>query len=325
MPGVSETRTYDVLLTTTLANYREKMYDNVFDVFPTLSYLNGKLGEALKGEKRLRLLDGGESIVEHVMYEASSAVKSYSNYESLDTTPQEGATIARYSWRQYAATVSISGLERRNNSGESKMIDILKFKIMQAEMSLRDRLSRDVWGTAVGGADGKSLDGLGIIVDSTGTLGGLSAASFSVWAATERAGGSFAATGLNDMRVVFNTISWGNETPDYITAPQAVFEFFESTLQPQERYTNTKSANVGFTNLTFKGVPFIFDRDCIAGNIFMLRSSAINLSVHRDANMSTGKFIEPENQDATTAKILFQGNLTTPERRRHGKITGITA
>lgn len=325
MPGVSETRTYDALLTTTLANYRGKLYDNVFDVYPTLSWLNGKLGEALRGTKRLRLLDGGESIVEHVLYEQSSSVKSYSSYEVFDLTPQEGMTIARYSWRQYGASVQMSGLEMRSNHGEAALIDLLKAKTTQAEMSLRDRLSRDVWGTAVGGSDGKSLDGLGIIVDSTGTVGGLAQSSFSVWAATERAGGSFAAQGLNDMRVVFNTISWGNETPDFIVMPQAVFEFFETTLQPQERYTNTKAANTGFTNLTFKGVPVFFDRDAIASQIFMLKSSALNLSVHRDANLAVGKFIEPDDQDAKSAKILFQGNLTTPERRKHGKITGVTA
>ena len=127
------------------------------------------------------------------------------------------------------------------------------------------------------------------------------------------------------MRVVFNTISFGNDTPDFIVMPQAVYEFFEAYLQPQERYTNTKAANVGFSNLTFKSIPTVFDRDAISGNIFLLNSKYLNLCVHRDANIATGKFIEPENQDAMSAKILFQGNLTINNRRMHGKITGITA
>ena len=325
MPGISETRTYDALLSTTLANYSEQMRDNIFDVYPTLSWLNGKLGEALRGNKRLRLLDGGESIVEHILYEQSTSGGTYSNYGQLTIVPQEGMTIARWNWRQYAWTLTISGLEKRSNSGEAKMIDLLKAKTTQLEESFRDRLSRDIWGTAVGGSDGISIDGLGIAVDSTGTIGGISAASNSWWAATERAGGSFAATGLNDMRVVFNTISWGNNKPDFIVMPQAVQEFYEATLQPQERYTNTKAANSGFENLTFKAVPVLFDRDSIAGNIFFLNSNYINLCVHKDANMATGKFVEPENQDAMTAKTLWQGNLTIKERRKHGKITGITA
>lgn len=328
MPGVSETRTYNDVLTTTLANYREELIDQVVDDYPTLSYLVGKLGETMGAKnERPRKLDGGESIVEHVLYEFSSAVQSYSGAEQLDTTLQDGMTIARFNWRQYAATIGISGLDRRNNQGDAKMIDLLKAKTKQAENSLRDRLSRDIFGTAVGGADGKSWDGLGILVDSTGTVGGLSQATFSVWASTETAGGSFAAVGLRDMRSTFNTISFGNNKPDFIVTTQDIYQFFETTLQPQERYQSEKlkSANTGWESLTFKAVPVMFDRDCNSGVIYFLNSRNINLSVHKDAWFSTGKFVEPENQDVTTAKVLIQGNLTINERRKHGKITGITA
>lgn len=87
MPGIAETRTYDALLTTTLANYRQQMIDNITDDYPTLSWLMGKLGKALTGEARLKKLDGGESIVEHIFYEFSSAVNSYSGYDVIDLTP----------------------------------------------------------------------------------------------------------------------------------------------------------------------------------------------------------------------------------------------
>ena len=32
-----------------------------------------------------------------------------------------------------------------------------------------------------------------------------------------------------------------------------------------------------------------------------------------------------ENQDVTTSKTIWQGNMTTNNRRKHGKLTGITA
>lgn len=322
MAGVSESRTWDALLTTTLAKYGNKLADNIFDEYPLLSWFNGKLSGALKRQKLKKSLDGGESIVEQLLYEMSTAIKSYSGYEALDLTPQEGMTIARYSWRQYAVGITISGLERRTNAGEYKLIDLLEAKTKQAEQTFRDRLSRDFWGS---NADGKSIDGLGTIVSSSGTCGGLSATTFTWWAATQTASGSFAAQGLKDMRTIFNTLSWGNNTPDGLFATQSVFEFFETALQPNERYVNADAANSGFMNLTFKNVPLYFDRDATSGTIHFLNSKNIKLQVHKDADMETTPFITPENQDASAATILFQGNLTTDERRKHGKLTGITA
>ena len=96
--------------------------DNIFDTYPFLSWLNGKLGTAMRGESVKRMEDGGESIVEHLLYGLNSTVKSYSGSEVLDTTLQEGMTIARFNWKQYAVTVGITGLERRSNSCETSLI-----------------------------------------------------------------------------------------------------------------------------------------------------------------------------------------------------------
>ena len=84
MPGVSESRTWDSLLTTTLANYQKTLVDNIFDDYPFLSYINGKLGRAMRGGSIKRVENGGESIVEHLLYGMNSTVKSYSGAEILD-------------------------------------------------------------------------------------------------------------------------------------------------------------------------------------------------------------------------------------------------
>jgi hypothetical protein len=322
--GVSESRTWDALLTTTLANYREKLIDNIFDVYPFLSYLNGKLGKAIRGDTVKRTVDGGESIVEHLLYGTNDTVKSYSGAEQLDTTLQEGMTIARYNWKQYAVSVGITGLEKRNNQGEAQMINLLSAKTMQAEQSLRDRMSRNAFGDGTGNSS-KDMLGLQALVSSSSTLAGIAPGTYSWWAATSTTGGSFAAQGIDDMRTTFNTISYGNDKPDSIFTTQTVFEYYEKALQPQERYVNTASGDAGFQNLTFKGVPMFFDRDCASGKMYFLNSKYLSFVVHRDADMSTGPFVTPENQDVSTAMILWQGNLTTNNRRMLGEVTAITA
>lgn len=325
MAGVSETRTQDALLTTTLANYRNTLYDNIFDTYPLLSWLNGKLGTALRGSSVKRVVGGGESIVEQLLYEVNSTAKSYAGAEVLDTTLQDGMTIARYNWKQYSSSIGITGLERRSNMSEEQLINLLQAKATQAEKSLQSKLSEGAWSDGTGNG-GKDLTGLQAIVDSTTTVGGLAPATFTWWAADETASaGSFAATGLDKMRVTYNNITYGNDRPDAIFTTQDVHEYYEKILQPQERYVNTNAADAGFMNIAFKTIPVIWDRDCPSGEMYFLNSKYINLVVHRDADMATGEFIRPKDQDVTTAQILFQGNLTTNNRRMLGKITGFTA
>lgn len=325
MAGVSETRTYDALLTTTLANYRKKLVDNIFDNYPLLSWMNGKLGKAMRGESVKKTLDSGESIVEHLLYEQNSTVNSYSGAEALDTTLQEGMTIARFNWKQYSAAVGITGLEERSNKGEAAMIRLLEAKTQQAEMSLRDRMSVDLYSDGTGNGS-KNLTGLAAIVSASATVGGLNPSTYAWWKSdVTSSAGSFAATGISKMRTTFNNLSYGNDKPDFVVTTQTVFEAYEAALQPQERFTNTKAGDAGFQNLAFKGIPIFFDRDCTSGYMYMLNSAYLNFVVHKDADFSTGPFIKPENGDVKTAIILFQGNLTTNSRRMHGVITGFTA
>lgn len=324
MPGISESRTWDALLTTTLANYRKQLIDNIFNDYPFLSYINGKLGVALRGKDIKRTVDGGESIVEHVLYELNGTVKSYAGAETLDTTLQEGMTIARFNWKQYAVSVSITGLEKRNNQGESGMINLLSAKTKQAELSLKDRMSTDCFGDGTGNG-GKNITGLAALISTTATVGGLNPTTYAWWKSTVTSAGSFAAGGFDKMRTMFNTITYGNNKPDSIFTDQTSFEYYEKALQPQERFSSNKAADAGFMNLTFKNVPIMFDRSCTSGYMYFLNSQYLSFVVHRDADFTTGPFITPENQDVSTAMILFQGNLTTNNRRMLGVLTGITA
>lgn len=325
MAGLAESRTWDALLTTTLANYRQQLMDNIFNDYPFLSYINGKLGKAVRGGSVKRTVNGGESIVEHLLYEKNSTVKAYAGAETLDTTLQEGMTIARYLWKQYAASIGITGLEKRNNQGEAAMINLLQAKTTQAEMSLKDRLSTDAYADGTGSA-GKNLTGLAALVSTTATVGGLSPTTFTWWQGNvTTSAGSFAATGIDKMRTTFNNITFGNDKPDSIFTDQTTFEYYEKALQPQERFSGNSVADAGFMNITFKGVPVIFDRSCTAGYMYFLNSKYLSFVVHEDADFSTGPFITPENQDVSTAMILLQANLTTNNRRKLGVIQGFTA
>ncbi len=319
----------DSILSTTLANYRDTITENIFRANPLFYYLVGQYpkvaGQDVESRGRLLELDGGESIVIPIMYEKNTTAKSYSKYGTIDVTPQEGITAARFAWKQTADTIIISGLEERQNAGsDTRVINLLEAKTKNAMMSMQEELNRQAFGS---GTDSTlDMTGLQTICATTGTVGGISRSANSWWQAKVTSSvGSFAAGGIDAMRTMYNNTTRGSDKVDLLISDQTSFERYEKTLQPQERYNNTDLADAGFTNLLFKQTPICFDLYCPSGSMFFLNSQYLNLVVHKDANLETTPFVTPANQDAKVAKILFQGELTVSNSSRQGVLQGITA
>lgn len=313
---------YDALLSTTLANYRNKFSDNLSRSFFLFYWLNRK--------ERKRTEDGGESIVVQLMYGRNSTVRSYDGYETLDTTPQEGLTSAKYPWKQVAGSVSISRKEERQNSGESRIISLLDSKVKQAEISMRDSVNGMFFGDGTGNF-AKDIFGLQLLVEdgtAWGTLAGIDRSdALNAWWRNQYAGpvGSFAAGGLDAMRSSYNRASRGNEHPDFGVTDQATYEFYEKILVPNERFTDTETGDAGFQNLKFKGMVLGFDEQCPVGYMWKLNSNYLEWVVDGETDFINTPFVRPENQDAKVSQILLMGNLVTSNAARQSLINGITA
>ena len=306
----------DTLLSTTLSKYRKSIADNIFTRIPLFNWLKSK---------SLTKLNGGASIIVPLMYAKNSTAAPYSGYGIINTTPQEGITAAQYIWSQYAATVSLSGLEISQNKGDSALISLLDAKVKQAEMSLRDKLDIDLWASTQAT---NGLLNLPSVVDTTTTIGNVSKSANSWWQAQVTASGSFAARGLSDFRNTYNTIlnqSVDGSTVDFMIGAQLPFEYYEASLQPQQRFANADMASAGFETVKYKAATMTFDTNAPSGTVFFLRSENLNLTVHTDRNFLTTPFIQPTNQDAKVAQILFMGQVVSDNIRKLGKLTGVTA
>jgi len=311
---VAANSNFDNLLTTTLANYRSTLTDNVFTARP-LTY---KLMEG----GRIRMLNGGTKIVEPLIYGQNSTVGSYSGYETLSLTPQEGISAAEFEWKQYAASIAISGIEEAKNNGEQEIINLLEAKIMQAEESMRESFNQMFFADGTGNSS-KDWNGLGNLVESGNTVGGINSSTYTWWQSKEE--NTSAALTLAQMSSLYNSVSVGNDHPDLLLTTQTLFEKYEALLQPQLRYTDTKTADAGFQNLLFKAAPVMYDVHCTAGVFYMLNSKYLTLVGHSGKWFSQTDFIKPENQDARYALIMCYGNLTVRNAAKQGKLTAKTA
>jgi len=305
---------FDALLSTTLANYRSQLTDNVFTARP-LTY-------ALMEKGRIRMLNGGTKIVEPLIYGKNSTVSSYSGYDSLSLAPQEGISAAEYDWKQFAASISISGLEEAKNNGEQEIINLLEAKIMQAEESMRESFNQMFFSDGTGNSS-KDWNGLGNLVESGNTVGNIDSNTYTWWKSYEE--NTATALTLAQMSTAYNSVSVGNDHPDTLLTTQTLFEKYEALLQPNLRYTDTKTADAGFQNLLFKAAPVMYDVHCTAGTFYFLNSKYITLVGHSNKWFSQTEFIKPEDVDARYALIMCYGNLTVRNRAKQGKLTAKTA
>lgn len=351
----SNTDYYDSLLSTTLMAYRKTMVDNIFKDSALLAYLK------MSGAKVTQ--NGGERIAIPLMYGTNSTVKTVGGYETIDTTPQDGMTTAFYPWAEVAGSISISRKEQRQNSGEGKLIDLLKSKIRQAEMSMKEKLNQDlVLGTVssatfieeTSSGGNKGLLPLGYFLrkanatdPSSGSVGNISGATYSWWrhqtavldSGTKDTGNAFALSvstyaGLKvALKRMYNYCSRGSGgNPDLVVSDQSTFETYENALDTQVRYQNTKMADMGFDTIKLRGATMIWDEmvpdldegaamaDAAtpAGTAFFINTDFYKLVIDSETDIITTPFIEPENQTAKTAKILFMGNATCSNLRKMG-------
>ncbi|CAB4169000.1 hypothetical protein UFOVP928_15 [uncultured Caudovirales phage] len=305
---------FDNLLSTTLANYRDQLTDNIFTARP-LTY-------TLMEKGRIRMLNGGTKIVEPLIYGLNDTVGSYGGYDTINLAPQQGISAAEYEWKQYAASISISGIEEAKNNGEQEIINLLEAKIMQAEESMREGFNTMFFADGTGNSS-KDWNGLGNLVESGNTVGNIDSSTYTWWKSYEE--NTSTALTLAQMATAYNSVSVGNDHPDTLLTTQTLFEKYEALLQPNLRYTDTKTADAGFQNLLFKAAPVMYDTGCTAGTFYFLNSKYITLVGHTSKWFDQTAFVRPEDLDARYALIMCYGNLTVRNRAKQGKLTAKTA
>ena len=308
-PNLSE------IVTTTLRNRSGKLADNVTNNNALLNRLNKK--------GNVKPVDGGRTIVQELDYQENGTFKRYSGYETLDISPSEVFSAAEFDWKQGAVSVSISGLEELQNSGSERVIDLLESRIKNAERTMANNVSNDLYsdGTASGG---KQIGGLQhIIADapSTGTVGGINRATYSFWrnyaydATTD--GGAAATSALMQgyMNQVWLNITRGSDRPDLIVADNNYFKLYLESLQSIQRIASDDMATAGFTSLKYMDADVVFDGgyggDAPANHMYFVNTDYLAWRPHKDRNMVP---LNPDrfsvNQDAMVKLIAFAGNLT---------------
>lgn len=331
-PGsISSTAISDVIATA-IESRSGAIADNVTDNNPVLA--------ELKKKGRIKTASGGDTILQEVNYDdsATRTVNSYSGYETIATNVNSPISAARFDWKQYAASVTISGLEVLQNSGKEGVIDLLDSRMDIAESQMANRIDTDLYLDGTGNGS-KNLTGLAAAVSVTptsGTYGSIDRATWSFWrnvAFDATTDGGAAATSSNIqsyMNRVAVQLVRGRDRPNLIVADNAYYRLYLESLTAIQRISSQGDADgvgAGFTSLKYFGVGFNCDvvlgggigSHATANRMWFLNTNFLHYRPHADRNMvPIGGDRMAVNQDAIVKLIGWAGNLTCSGARYQG-------
>ena len=304
---------------------------------------NNALMRQLRAKGNSKPFSGGSLILQEIGYTDATTINanSYSGYEVLNIAPNSPISAAQFAIKQYAAAVSMSGLEMLQNSGKEAFIDLMEGRIQITEGQLLNRMDYDSYQDGTGNAS-KNLTGLALAVPdapTSGTYGGIPRGSFSFWQSQYYRGvtdGGAAVSSAN-IAAYMTTLALrcvrGNDKPDLFIGDATYFGMYVNSLQATQRITSadgSANAGAGFgPELAFWGggmAAKVVMGGGISGAVSSTQSTsgatsahmwALNTNYffwrpHRDRNfVPIGGERQSVNQDAVVKLFGVAGNITS--------------
>lgn len=301
---------YNDIFTTTIENRSKKLADNITK--------NNALLSRLSAKGKIRPIDGGSKILEELEYGEGDLVW-YGGFDAITYTPKQLFTAAEFGLKLCAVPVAISGEDLLKNSGTEQVIDLFEKRIGNAEKTMRNKLSAALYSDGTG-SDGKEIGGLSLLVaddPTSGVVGNINRATGGneFWRNQAKSATVTAENIRSEMDAMYLACCRGTDKPDLIVADNTLYSLYEQSLIPQQRFTDPKLAEAGFTTLKYKGADVIFDGGqggaCPANHMYFLNTDYIYLRPHKDRNMKAiGGDRMAINQDALYKIIGWAGNMT---------------
>jgi hypothetical protein len=311
-PNVSQ------LLTTTLDNYKPEIISNILNNHPLLNRLQAK-GNIIKAS-------GGATFQEKISYASNGTVQSQGEYDTFNTTPQDVLSTATFAQKIITGTMTMTDLEMKQNSGKEAFINLAEAKKKVLIESLKNYLGSQIYADGTG-SGGKDIGGLQLLIadaPTSGTVGAINRANYSVWQ-NKLYDFSVEAVTASALTIqgAFNTLwtrcqAQAGELPDLISCDSVYFSFFESSLQTNQRITDPSIGALGFSSYKYKNADVFYDPECPASHAYFINTNHVFLKYLGKDLLEVGETMRPVNQNAYVTPIVFTGNMTIDNARVHG-------
>lgn len=337
----AKTINFDALFTTSLANAKKTLIDNISASnawWAKIKSMGGYVSE-----------DGGTHIEEPLMYGLGN-FHWYDGYDELRNDPFEGLTKALYEWAQGSAGIPISRKEVRQNA--HKILDLVSTKIEQAEMGIQEAIPKAIFQGNVpnGGAltdpavdpilTATGINPIALLVHKDPTasanIGSIAQNSHSWWRNFTDSSGATTYDGLLlELSALKQKAGRGpGGAPDLFVTDETTYNLLEFALYQRARHEVKSRIEFPFENIIYKNAMIVHDEFMhdvengltntdTKGTLYMLNNKFIKVKYDSQTNFFTTDKREPVNQDAWVKYILWMGNMTINNRRKHGVLYNI--
>jgi hypothetical protein len=163
--------------------------------------------------------------------------------------------------------------------------------------------------------------------NGAGTVGGINTTPWTFWmnqfqVVTRATGLQYPALKAA-MNALWMKLIRGTEHPDLVVADAEVYATYESGLQENQRYTDSKLGALGFETLKYKSATIVFDGAAtgLVGAYF-LNTKYLKLEIYSGYNFESLDLPDQSpDMDAITKHIGFMGALTLSNRAMQGRLT----
>jgi hypothetical protein len=320
----SFTQALDDLYTTTWQKRLPGVFDNIFQ--------SAAFWYWLKDKGKIRPMRGGRFLEVNLQYGKNTTTQWITRGGTVAMNDFKFLTVGQYNWRYLVANILRFWIDEQQNSSDSKIVDWVNAKLDNTEEALVDNLETALTGGA--GSATNQIDGLQFLVPDAANVasasfnaGGIDPSIYTWWQnqAITMAGLSFAINGIANMRHLLNLCMNNRrmDAPDIILSDMLSYEYYEDAVLPMLRIGNTKLADAGFENQTFKRIPMVWT-PAITARMYFLNTRFIEFIYDPSAffDMTDWKPI-PDQVDDRAAQVKLACSFVTSRRRVLGVLDTI--
>lgn len=314
MAGIAE-------IAATTWEYREKKpADAVADNDPFLFNI--------RKEGNLQEIDGGREIWEDFLGYQNAYYQAIDANEEIALGYNQTITGFTYTPKIGVVPVVINALERAQNQGSARFLDLLKTRLQVGESTMENNLETDLQGDGTG-RGGKAFAGVKLYVSktpTTGSIGGVSRVdvtsirNVAADATTLNGGGATNAGNVESRyRYVKNQLVRNTDMPNLVLSGSTHWNALGDAMSAKQRYVrDEKMAFAGFDNIVVEGMTCVLANGLnfsggtriTATDSYMLNTKYWKLKMYRGYNMQPLPERYSVNQLVDVSIQVAIGNLT---------------